>query len=71
MEKSADTRDLFVSRAMRNWLSEIRISDVEMTRSHEDFVQFQIDEAYGKRINSGLKTKFNKKQEIRSRRPKE
>ncbi len=64
-------RDLFVSREVRNWLSEIRISDTEMTRSQEDFVKFQIDEAYGKRINPGLIRKFERKQEIRSRKPKD
>jgi len=64
-------RDLFVSREVRNWLSEIRISDAEMTRSQEDFVKFQIDEAYGKRINPGLRKKFERKQEIRSRKPKD
>lgn len=69
MVKSA--RNLFVSREMRNWLSEIRISDAEMTRAQEDFIEFQIDEAYGKRINLGLRKKFEKKQEIRSRKPKE
>ncbi len=69
MVKSA--RDLFVSEKMRNWLSEIKISDTEMTRSHEDFVQYQIDEAYEKRINQGLRRKFEKKQEMRSRQPKD
>lgn len=69
--EDANTRDLFVSREMRNWLFEMRISDTEMTRAHEDFVKFQLDEAYGKRINSGLKMKFDKKQEIRFRQPKD
>ncbi len=70
-ESTTDARDLFVSREVRNWLSEIRISDTEMTRSQEDFVKFQIDEAYGKRINLGLRRKFERKQEIRSRKPKD
>jgi hypothetical protein len=54
---------------MRNWLSEMRISDSEMTRSHEDFVISQILDGHEVRINPGLKKKFDKKQKIRSRQP--
>lgn len=73
MEKptAGATDNMFVSRAIRNWLSEMRISDIEMTRSHEDFVEYQIHEGREVRINLGLMKKFKKKQEIRSRQPKE
>ncbi len=57
---------------MGSWIREMLWSDSEMTRSHEDFLIFQINvEGRKKFINPGLMKKFEKKQEIRSRQPKE
>lgn len=56
---------------MGSWIREMLWSDSEMTRSHEDFLLYQIQEGREVYINSGLKKKFDKKQETRSRQPKE
>lgn len=56
---------------MGSWIREMLWSDSEMTRLHEDFLLYQIHEGRKNFINPGLMKKFEKKQEIRSRQPKD